>query len=167
MKRFLIVFLCLMMVGCGQKKQVFLEKDGDLYEIGDQVSFYYPKEFEIDTSVENKNIVRFLDDDETMWYSTVKDDTDNKVTDMPDLYQGQLKMEGASQITYNKVTLESGLDCYNFSGFYSGSGIKFNHIVYFTHEATYCYAYEAAAQVYDENVMNRSEYLLSLTVHHD
>jgi hypothetical protein len=45
-----IVTLLLTVFACGKKSEtVFLEKDGTLYEVADQVSFYYPKDFKMDT----------------------------------------------------------------------------------------------------------------------
>lgn len=167
-KRIVMILICgLLVVACAQREHIFLEKDGTLYEIGEQVSFYYPKDFDIDTSHGNKNKVRFIDEDEVIYFSTVVNQTENKVVDMPKLYAGQLEEDGASDVEYTQVILDSGIQCQSFTGIFHASGIKFKHIVYFTDDATYSYCYEAIQDIFDENVATRSEYLESLTVHHD
>lgn len=172
MRRFLKVFISLFIlcfvVGCQQKSQnVFLEKDGELYKIADQVSFYYPKDYEVDTSNDNKKLIQFIKDEEVLQYSTSIDDTDNKIEDLPKLYEGQLEEDGAGDIHYYKVQLDSGIDCYEFMGNYIATGVKFKHVVYFTTDATYIYAYQSPEESYDENIEVITQYLESLTVHHE
>ena len=88
-----IVTLLLTVFACGKKSEtVFLEKDGTLYEVADQVSFYYPKDFKMDTSVENKAIVQFVREQEVMSYQTIIDDTDNEIDDMPELLMLAIKI---------------------------------------------------------------------------
>lgn len=168
-KRILVVFSCVWMcVACGQKsKSIFLEKDGTLYEIADQVSFYYPKKYEVDSSKDNKEVLQFIKDDEILNYATIKDDTDNKVEDMPELYVGQLEQEGALNVHYYNLTLDSGLKCYTFTGTYGATGLKFKHVVYFTENASYIYSYQASKDDYDDHIEEITQYLESLTVHHD
>lgn len=162
-----VCFLLFMMSACEDKSSVVsLEKDGTLYEITDQASFYYPNRLSIDTSVDNIDTVHFIDDDEIMTYSSVVDDTDNLLEDMPDLYQGQLEENGASDVSYKKITLDSGLECHKFFGKYSSSGMKFEHVVFFTTECTYALTYQASETVYDENIEEINQYLESLTVHY-
>ena len=62
LRKFLIIMsLLFCMVACGRKShEVYLEKDGTLYEVADQVSFYYPKDFEINHNHENKQIIQFI-----------------------------------------------------------------------------------------------------------
>lgn len=157
----------LFIVACGQKSQIFLEKDGILYEIGEQVSFYYPKDYEIDPTNENKEEIRFIKEQEVIEYTIVKDDTVNKVEDMPTLYEGELEAEGAIDISVYNVTLDSGMKCQNFTGVYNASGMYFKHIVYFTNEATYIYSYQAPKDVYEKNIDEITPYLKSLAVHHE
>lgn len=167
-KRYLIIVIVMILtVACGQKAQVFLEKDGTYYEIGDQVSFYYPKNFEIDARSKNIEDIRFIKDQEALVYTTMKDDTENKVEDLPTLYEGQLKEDGAVDVVYHDITLDSGLRCQSFTGVFSASGMYFKHIVYFTSDATCIYAYQAPKDVYKSNVQLITPYLESLTVHHD
>ena len=105
-----IVTLLLTVFACGKKSEtVFLEKDGTLYEVADQVSFYYPKDFKMDTSVENKAIVQFVREQEVMSYQTIIDDTDNEIDDMPELYAGQLEEDGAIDVGYKNLKIDSGL----------------------------------------------------------
>lgn len=167
-KKILInLFIVCFIVSCGQKSQnVFLEKDGQLYEVADQVSFYYPKDFVIDQNNDNKENLQFVRDQEILNYSTLKDDTDNKVEDMPQLYAGQLEEDGAQDVFYFSTQLDSGIECYEFTGLYTATGLKFKHMIYFTAEAEYIYIYQAPQDVYDENIAIMSQYLSSLTVHH-
>lgn len=164
---FVIAMVMIFIVACGQKNQIFLEKDGIHYEIGDQVSFYYPKDFEIDARSRNVEEIRFVKDQEALVYTAIKDDTENDIKDLPTLYAGQLKEDGAVDVTYHNITLDSGLHCQSFTGVFSASGMHFKHIVYFTNEATYVYSYQASKDVYKDNVQLITQYLESLTVHHD
>lgn len=168
LKRSIIVLVCMMfMVACGRKERIFLEKDGTLYTIGDQVAFYYPKNFEIDTTHEDKNKICFMGEDEILSFFTVLNQTENKLTEMPQLYVGELEEKGAVDVKYYDVTLESGIQCQSFTGMFQSSGIQFKHIVYFTEQATYSYCYEAVQDVYDENIVVMNQYLESLTIHRD
>lgn len=168
LKKVLIIFVCVMfMVACGRKERVFLEKDGTLYKIGDQVTFYYPKDFEIDTTHEDKNQIRFIDEDEVLSFFTVLKQTENKLSEMPQLYAGELEENGASDVKYYDITLDSGIQCQSITGMFQSSGLKFKRIVYFTEHATYSYCYEAVQDIYDENIDVINQYLESLTVHHD
>lgn len=162
----LTIFISLF--ACGKKADtVFLEKDGKQYKIADQVSFYYPKEFKIDTSAENKDAVHFINDQEVMSYKTVHDDTDNKVEDLPALYAGQLEEDGANDVGYKNLKITSGLTCQEFTGIFKATGMKFKHMVYFTTEASYVFTYQAPQEIYDDNISVISEYLNSLAVHHE
>ncbi len=166
--KIIISLFVVFIVSCGQKSQsVFLEKDGCLYEVADQVSFYYPKDFEIDQNNDNKEILQFVKDQEVLNYKTLKDDTDNKVEDMPKLYAGQLEEDGAQDVYYLSTKLDSGIECYEFTGLYTATGLKFKHMIYFTAEAEYIYIYQAPQDIYDENISIISQYLNSLTVHHE
>ncbi|MCD7808517.1 MAG: hypothetical protein LUH02_04180 [Erysipelotrichaceae bacterium] len=167
-----VKILCLLALlfvfgACENKSSVVsLEKDGTLYEITDQASFYYPNRLSIDTSSDNIDAVHFIDEDEIMTYFSLEDDTDNLIEDLPALYQGQLEEYGATDVSYNKITLDSGLECYKFYGIYSSSGMKFEHVVFFTTECTYALTYQASESVYEENIEEINQYLESLTVHY-
>lgn len=163
-----IMTIFVSLFACGKKSEtVFLETDGKQYEIADQVSFYYPKDFEIDTTAENKEVVRFVKEQEVMTYTTVNDDTDNKIDDMPELYAGQLEEDGASDVGYKNLKITSGLTCQEFTGIFKATGMKFKHMVYFTAEASYIFTYQAPQKTYDEDITIISEYLGSLAVHHE
>lgn len=161
-----VVTLLITVFACGKKSDtVFLEKDGTLYEVADQVSFYYPKEYKMDTSVENKSIVQFVKDQEVISYQTIVDDTDNKREDLPELYAGQLEEDGAIDVGYKNLKIDSGLNCQEFTGAYKSTGIKFKHLVYFTENSEYVLSYQAPQKVYDEEISVVSQYLNSLKVH--
>lgn len=165
-KSVVIVTLLITVFACGKKSEtVFLEKDGALYEVVDQVSFYYPKDYKMDTSVENKSVVQFIKDQEAIAYQTIADDTDNELDDMPELYAGQLEEDGAIDVAYKNLKIDSGLNCQEFTGIYKSTGIKFKHLVYFTVDFEYVLSYQAPQKIYDEEISVVSQYLNSLKVH--
>lgn len=166
------IFVCLLIVflvvACGEKSQkVYLEKDGNLYEVTDQASFYYPKNFEMSFEDENKKILQFCNDQEVLGYSMSQDDTDNKIADMPKLYAGQLEEDGAQDVSIYSLKLDNGMECYECTGMYTSTGLMFKHIVYFTNNACYVYFYQAPKDIYNENIAVITQYLNSLTVHHE
>ncbi len=164
-KIIMILFIIMSLFACENKSQlVFLEKDGELYEIADQVSFYYPKTFSMNITSENKNMIEFVNDQEMMTYMMIVDDSDNQVEEMPALYAGQLEQEGAVDVEYHSIEIESGLKCYEFTGMFQATGMKFKHLVYFTLEASYSLGYQAPDKLYDGNVEVMTQYLTSLIV---
>lgn len=161
-----VIMLLLCIVACGQKDQiVLLDKDGEKYEIEKKVSFYYPKTFKIDSSNENKKMVRFVNDKQLLLYSTVVENTDNKIEDMPELYAGQLEEDGAVEVGYKNIEIKSGITCQEFTGSFNGTGMKFKHTVYFTQKGIYIYAYQAPQKVYEKEISVISQYLESIVVH--
>ena len=164
------VVLCMLfcLSACqGQKETLYVEKDGILYEIFDQVSFYYPETFSADSRAFDAETIQFYKDEEYMSYSSYSDTIDNTVEEMASLYEGQLQQVGASDVQYIKVTLPSGNECYVYTGKFEGTGIKLKHIVHFAKNATYVYRYQAPHELYDEHIDVISKYLESLTVHYD
>lgn len=165
LKGFLVAFFVFGLFCCSKNDKVFLEKDGQKYEIANQVTFYYPKDFTLNTDSTNKEIVQFIYEDEVIAYQMIKNDTDNLVEQMPQLYAGQLEEDGAIQVKYQSVELESGLQCQKFTGTYQSTGIKFMHMVYFAKNATYVLSYQSPQNVYDDYIAMMSQYLDSLVVH--
>ncbi len=162
----MIFLLIAGLFACEQKKSqsVFLEKDGNLYEVNDHVSFYHPKSFSMNVTSENKNVIEFINDQEMIYYKTIIDDTDNKVEDMPALYAGALEQEGAIDVYYQSMTIESGLVCQEFTGIFGATGVKFKHLVYFTPDYSYMLCYQAPDKVYDDQIDIITQYLVSLVV---
>ena len=162
-----VLLLVVTLFSCEKEKtDISLERDGTLYEVADQVSFYYPKDFQLNVNNENQKDVRFTKNDEMYIYATIIDDTDNVLNELPQLYGGQLEEEGAIDVYYYKEVIPSGIECYQFTGTYQASGMKFVQMVYFTEEASYIYSYQAPENVYDEQSGVALQYLESLTVHH-
>ncbi len=162
-----VIVLLLSFFACGRKyKNVSLEKEGTEYKIADLASFYYPKDYELDTKSDNQQIVRFVKEEEVIFYTTISDDTDNQLDDLPELYAGQLEEDGAENVAFKNIQIKSGLNCQEFTGSYMSTGIKFEHMVYFTDTATYVLAYQAPEKFYDENIQVVNQFLESLTVHH-
>ncbi|UTY37910.1 hypothetical protein NMU03_09285 [Allocoprobacillus halotolerans] len=171
MKVFIKIFTVFLLMGClfaceqGDVK-VSLERDGNLYEVTDLVSFYYPKDFQLDANHENQKDVRFIKDDASYIYATIIDDTDNVLEELPQLYEGQLEEDGAIDIYFQRETIPSGISCYEFTGTYQATGMKFVQMVYFTEDASYVYSYQAPEKVYEDQIDIVKQYLESLTVHH-
>ena len=164
---FVILVLIIGLFACEKDNvEISLERDGNLYEVTDLVSFYYPKDFELNANNENQKDVRFIKDEETYIYTTMIDETDNVLDELPQLYEGQLEEDGAIDVYYSLKTIPSGIECYEFTGLYQASGMKFIQMVYFTEEASYVYGYQAPENVYEESSDTARQYLESLTVHH-
>ena len=166
--RLLVICMLFSLSACQQKKEtLFIEKDGKLYEIFDQVSFYYPETFTADVRSYSGDTIQFIKNEELLSYTSYLDTIDNSVEEMATLYEGQLQQGGASDILYVNEKLDSGNNCYIFTGKYYATGIKFKHIVYFALDTTYVYAYQAPQDAYDKNIEVISKYLESLTVHYE
>ena len=164
---FVILVLIIGLFACEKDNvEISLERDGNLYEVTDLVSFYYPKDFELNANNENQKDVRFIKDEETYIYTTIIDDTDNVLDELPQLYEGQLEEDGAIDVYYLAKTLPSGIECYEFKGIYQASGMKFVQMVYFTEDASYVFGYQAPESVYEQQNSVAIQNLESLTVHH-
>ena len=112
-----VLLLVVTLFACEKEKtDISLERDGTLYEVADQVSFYYPKDFQLNVNNENQKDVRFTKNDEMYIYATIIDDTDNVLNELPQLYGGQLEEEGAIDVYYYKEVIPSGIECYQFTG---------------------------------------------------
>lgn len=60
-----VLLLVVTLFACEKEKtDISLERDGTLYEVADQVSFYYPKDFQLNVNNENQKDVRFTKNDE-------------------------------------------------------------------------------------------------------
>lgn len=157
----MLVFLC----SCGEKDaNVLLEKTGIRYELTDNNSFYYPKDFKMDLEKEFHDNIVFVRDNEVIKYYKVVNNEDNQVTDLPLLYEGELEQNGASHVSFVEKEVDSGLLCYEYVGIYESSGIHFKHIVYFNNEATYVLSYEANKDIFSKNIDEISAYLNSLVI---
>lgn len=158
----------LLLVACGSRsKHVSLEKDGTLYTIGNEVSFYYPNGYTLDSThgLDKKgNSLVFNKDDETIFYTSIDDQTDNANDEKDDLYTAQLEQEGASNIVISKPILSSGITVYEITGTYQSTGIRFKHIVYFTDVRTFVYGYFAASDLYNDNIETITEFLQSISI---
>lgn len=166
MKKVLLVFLSMLLFACNAQEKVILETAGKEYSILDNVSFYYPKEFNIHLNDNNEGI-SFVDEDEMFKYLMIMNNSDNNIEDYPQLYLGQLQQEGAFDTEYSSIILENEMNCFEYTGIYKLTGIKFKQIVYFTKDATYVYMYQSSEKVYDDKIDIVTQYLRSLTVHNE
>lgn len=164
-----ILLSCIALVllfACGKKQEtVFVEKDGKEYVVDEKASFYYPKDYKLDTSVDVKETIQLVYKDQFLVYHMENEGTDNLPEDLPALYMGQLEEDGASDVAMKNITITSGLDAQEFTGSFESTGMHFKHVVYFTADKAYVYAYQAPEEVYQKNIQEISQYLYSLTVH--
>lgn len=166
-----IVFV-LALTACGSRsKHVSLEKEGTKYTIGNEVSFYYPNTYSLDTSQHtdmiaphSSNTLRFIKDDETIFYTVIEDKTDNSNDDKDELYTAQLEQEGATNIVVSKPILQSGITVFEITGNFNNTGMRFKHIAYFTSEYSYIFGYLATIDDYNDNIDMITEFLQSISI---
>lgn len=162
----------LALTACGSRsKHVSLEKDGTKYAIGNDVSFYYPNDFSLDTSrhydviaPKGSNTLRFIKDDETIFYTVIEDKTDNSNDDKDELYTAQLEQEGASNIVVSRPILQSGITVFEITGNYNTTGMRFKHIAYFKDEHSYVFGYFATIDDYNDHIDTVTEFLHSIAI---
>lgn len=161
----IITTLCLsLVIACGARdREVNLEKTGKKYSTDQGVSFYYPNDFEISLNSKDTNTVEFSKDNNTLYFTVVKDKTDNVVEDKDELYTGELEQSGASSIEVSIPALDSGLSVYQYLFTYNDTGIKTMEIVYFVDDTTYIYGYRATKDDFDANEKDMGVYLQSFS----
>lgn len=137
-------------------------KNGIEYQVSDNISFYYPDTFEL--SEVSGEQVSFGKDDQTIYYLSVKEDSQNQIDDLDELYIGTLEQKGAQIIDVSKPIIASGLDCYYITGIYGDVAVRFSELVYFTSTMTYVYGYQAATDTYNENSEIIRTYLETLVI---
>lgn len=164
--KLLVTTLCLFLVtACGARDQdVNLEKTGKKYSTDDGASFYYPSDYQIKADALDPSTVEFSNDNNTLYFKVIKDDSDNVVEDRDELFMGMIEQSGAIDIDVSKPVLDSGLDVYQYVFSYSDTGIKTKEIVYFGDENTYVYGYRAAKDDFDDNDKDMSVYLQSFSL---
>lgn len=162
-----VVICCLITLGaCGKRDEtVSVNKNGVLYEIGEDVSFYYPQGFELTSKAEDnsENMVSFKKENQVFFYRAEKDETDNEIAEKSELYRGLLEEKGARISEVKEPVLESGLKCYEYIGSYSQTGLKFIHLVYFEEKEILTYGYEANEKEYNENIDKMIIYIESFS----
>lgn len=165
LKYSLLVLLAISLCACGKKDEtVNIEKEGTKYEIGDEVSFYYPKSFNVGMNnlvEDSTQVINFVTEDGTQqfYYTTISEVTDNPAEDLVTLYEGQLEETGVSNVKVTEPVLENGLKCYEFEGVVDATKIQFKNLVYFGDNKTYVYGYQAAKEDYQDNIKQMTTYL--------
>lgn len=171
MKKFIKLFLTMVcfisLVACGKKEEnVQVNKEGTIYEIGKDISFYYPTDFELASKTESDNvdnIVVFNKENQVLFYKVENDAIDNEINQKVELYKGELEVANAVVEEVKEPALESGLKCYEYIGQYPKTGLKFTHLVYFEEQYTYVYGYEANEKEYNDNIDEIIVYLETFT----
>ena len=161
----IITTLCLsLIVACGAlDREVNLEKNGKKYSTEQGVSFYYPNDFEINLDSKDNSTVKFSKDNNMLYFTVLKDESDNVLEDKDELYTGELEQGGASSIEVSRPVLDSGLSVYQYIFTYSDTVIKAMEIVYFGDNNTYIYGYCATKDDYDANEKDMRVYLQSFS----
>lgn len=166
-KLLIVMCCCISLVACGKRDEgVQVNKNGTLYEIGKDVSFYYPGDFKLASTAEsetNDNTVFFKKENQVFFYKVEFDESDNELSQKIELYRGELEEAGAKITEVKEPVLESGLKCYEYIGKYSQTGLRFIHLVYFEEHDTYIYGYEANEKEYKENIDEMIVYLESFS----
>ena len=177
--KYTISILCMLsLVACGSRdNHISLDKEGAKYTIGKEVSFYYPNGYDLDTSknIEKQvhadidtatpdNTLYFMNNDETIFYKFIQDETDNTLEEKEVLYTGKLEQDGATNIVVSKPILESGNTVCEISASYVNTGTRTKQIVYFSQNAMYVYGYLATTDDYNENVDFITEFLKSIVI---
>lgn len=167
MKLFLTMICIVSLVACGKKEEnVQVNKEGTIYEVGKDITFYYPSDFELTSTAENDsdhNTVVFKKENQVLFYEVINDAYDNEVSQKIELYKGELEVLGARIDEVKEPALESGLKCYEYIGEYPKTGLKFTHLVYFDSQYTYVYGYEANEKEYNDNIDQIIVYLETFT----
>ena len=116
----MMVFICVVsLVACGKKDEtVSTNKDGTLYEAGVGVSFYYPNDFQLSETDKSDGVIRFVKENQVLFYKVEKNEYDNDTTQLSELYKGELESSGVSSLEVKTPALESGLKCYEYKGNY-------------------------------------------------
>lgn len=166
-KLFLTIVCFVSLVACGKKEEsVQVKKEGTIYEIGEDITFYYPDDFELSPIAEgdsSDNSVIFKKENQVLFYKVEDDAFDNETNQKVELYKGELEVVGAKVNEVKEPALESGLKCYEYIGEYSKTGLNFTHLVYFEDQYTYIYGYEANETEYNENIDKIIVYLETFT----
>ncbi len=164
-----LIVLALSLVACTRHPDpdtVNLKKDGTEYKIGEEISFYYPVDFQLDISQDDNTRINFIRDEEGLFYTSYQNKTDNVLEDLDELYVAELEESGARNIEVTKPVIDSGLTSFEIVGENVEVGTKFKHLVYFTDGYTYIYGYVATSSVYDENIKTITEYLESIVINY-
>lgn len=176
--KWIVSILCIVvLVACGSRNEhISLDKEGAQYTIGKDVTFYYPNGYNLDTSknvesqttldktLVNTNTLYFINDDETIFYNSIEDSTDNTKEEKEVLYNAKLEQEGATSIVVSKPILESGVTVEEITATYANNGTRSKHIVYFSPTRTYVYGYLATMDDYNANIDFITEFLKSIVI---
>lgn len=170
--KWLIAIGCAFVLSACQEevKVANVVKEGTLYEIGSQVSFYYPSDFsaitqeDLLTATIDTNSLQLQKNDELIVYSVDYDVTENTDAEKQVLYVSELEQIGATGITVSQPILESGITVYEITGFYNDISVRFKHIVYFMADRTYIYGYRANTETYEAQIDYITSFLKSITI---
>lgn len=173
--RYLLSLLCIFIVtGCQpDASQITMQKDGVAHIISEDVQFYYPKGFTLETKVivddtglarSSRNVIELKKDNEILFYTSYNNSTDNTVSEREILYTGDLEVESASNIVTESLNLNSGIKVLVVTGVYSDTGTFFKHLVHFSEDATNIYGYYSDKEIFTKNVDTMTKFLESLVI---
>ena len=167
MKSYIIVFLtCVMLVACQSQELAFnLEKDGELYNYNEIISFYYPRTWNI-----NKDDLKLsLDivneaEEEALYFDTFELEESNAYNELLALYVSKLTSVGVEITHQQEDVLDYGQNCFYLEGVMSKNQLSFCEVVVFVGQKQYVYSYIAKDELYEANKEEMMHYLKSMVV---
>lgn len=173
--KYILSFLCVVTIsGCQpDPSQITMEKDGIAHAISEDIQFYYPKGFTLETKVvtddvqmvrDVRNIIELKKDNETLFYTSFANNTENTSGDREVLYVGDLESETAIDIIVEQVELNSGIVVSVVTGRYADTGIYFKHLIHFGIDNTCIYGYFSDQKTFVSNVDLMTKFLESLVI---
>lgn len=165
MKKILIALLMLGLVsGCEQRERTYnIEKEGERYTMNEQLSFYYPRHFNvIQDGLKMSAEIYNEQGGEGLFIDTYYADAKNSPEERLSLYLTQLKNNGSEVKTNETVVLDSGKEAYLISGKSQLSGNYFIEVVLFEPNRQYVYSYIANQKIFEKQVPHMVFYLKTL-----
>lgn len=165
-KRFLLVVALVCLCACGAQHQAFnLEKEGLLYNYSDNVMFYYPRDWRLEKDDLKLSVdIESQDSKEAIFLDVYAIEARNATSELVQIYCTKLENLGVSVTSSSEIHLTSGQSAYRIDGENSRDGTFFSEIVLFVGNQQYVFSYVAEKEVYEQNISEMWEYLMSLTV---
>lgn len=167
MKRYLVALcLALMLSACGAQKKIFnLEKEGKIYNYSEMVSFYYPRDWIVETDSVKLSLDIFSNSsEEALFFDSFEMQGSNSPSEMLDLYVKSLEELGVVVERKDEISHPEKFTCFLLDGYNAKDERKFREIVVFFDGTQYIYSYVASPKDYEKNIDVMQLYLESLVV---
>lgn len=165
MKKVVVAFVVLgILVGCQRQERDYnIEKEGLLYTINEQVSFYYPRRFELDQDDLKMSVdITSKHGDEGLYVDTYYVDSKNSPEELLSVYLTQLQTNGIDVKTNDTIQLDNGKPAFLLSGESTLSNNYFIEVVIFESNRQYVYNYIASKKIFEKHVQDMLLYLKTL-----